>query len=700
MFDFPDQSTLCQLPYLSVGGRLERFLPDWERLPRDEYVIETIARGHLLPFMKNSKPTFRGVKYTCVAKDKMIVLLEEVKKLLDKGAIQQLHHSQIQMGFYSHYFLVTKKTGEFRPIINLKELNQTLIVPSFKMESIRTITMALQSQDYMASLDLKDAYFHVPIAKKHQKYLRFAILDKAYQYKVLPFGLSSSPRVFTKVLSPVIAKIRLLGVHIYPYLDDLLIRAQSQERLKESVKIAIESLISVGFVINLKKSETIPVQNIEYIGGVFNTREEKVSLPLRRVQALIKIVKSMKVGQYKITIFWLKILGVMASTIFLVKNARLRLRPIQLYFLAKWKGKQSMNFPIIINNFVFQHLQWWIEENNLLCALPLFPPHHQVVITTDASLDGWGGFVDMNHMTQGMWNNHQKSFHINNLELLAVELTLKRFVDLVKNKIVLIRSDNITTCFYINKSGGTKSLELCSQTWNLMLWCINQGIELRAVFLPGISNCVADSLSRFRKVDQNQLSVHIDGKEWSLDQTLIDAVFLALESPQVDLFATVLNKKLPIFCSLTYGKGEYCVDAMSINWERIYGYAFPPIPMIPRIIRKVRKDKAIVLLIAPIWPRRSWYSDLLDLLCHPPILIPIKENMLFQKGVYHNNPQFLKLAAWKLSGKDYLIKEFRKNLSTLFYQQGPIQPKEFIMDNGSALQIGVIQGLSIPLFHL
>ena len=68
---------------------------------------------------------------------------------------------------------------------------------------------------WLASIDLKDAYFHIPIYRGHWKYLRFCIAGKVYQFLVLPFGLSSAPRVFTKILLALIAYLHSQGVHIY-----------------------------------------------------------------------------------------------------------------------------------------------------------------------------------------------------------------------------------------------------------------------------------------------------------------------------------------------------------------------------------------------------------------------------------------------------------------------------------------------------
>ena len=105
--------------------------------------------------------------------------------------------------------LVTKATGEWRPIIDISSLNVFVHCPSFTMETPRSILGALQQGQ--TSLNLKDAYFHIGINPADRRYLRFCHNGTTWQFTVLPFGLSISPRVFTKTLKPVLAYAHAVG---------------------------------------------------------------------------------------------------------------------------------------------------------------------------------------------------------------------------------------------------------------------------------------------------------------------------------------------------------------------------------------------------------------------------------------------------------------------------------------------------------
>ncbi len=101
--------------------------------------------------------------------------------------------AEMRQGFYSPYFIVPKKGGCLRPILDLRVLNRALHKHPFKMLTHRRMIKCIQPQDWFAAIDLKDAYFHVSILPRHRPFLQFAFEGQAWQYRVLPFGLSVSP---------------------------------------------------------------------------------------------------------------------------------------------------------------------------------------------------------------------------------------------------------------------------------------------------------------------------------------------------------------------------------------------------------------------------------------------------------------------------------------------------------------------------
>ncbi|MES9906572.1 MAG: reverse transcriptase domain-containing protein [Sedimenticola sp.] len=142
----------------------------------------------------------------------------EVAQLLNEGVIVP---SQYESGQYvSNIFLVSKTNGKFRPVINLKQLNKHVHYEHFKQETFPFVLELIQKCDFLTSLDLKSAYFSIPIDKDSQKYLKFHWRGQLYKFLCLAFGLSSAPFCFTKTLKPVYGFFRQNGIRCSYYIDD------------------------------------------------------------------------------------------------------------------------------------------------------------------------------------------------------------------------------------------------------------------------------------------------------------------------------------------------------------------------------------------------------------------------------------------------------------------------------------------------
>ncbi|KZR97418.1 Uncharacterized protein APZ42_007730, partial [Daphnia magna] len=184
-----------------VGARLRYFSKRWASFTNDPWVLDTVTRGVKIDFI--SEPLQR-VPPCCVAmsEEMQAVCDAEVANLLDKKAISEIAGDSI--GFVCSFFCVPKKTGGFRPIVNLKPVNKFINYEHFKMESLETVRFLVREGDWFIKLDLKDAYLTVPVHVSHQKYLRFAWRGRIYEFCCMAFGLAPAPRIFTKLLKVVV----------------------------------------------------------------------------------------------------------------------------------------------------------------------------------------------------------------------------------------------------------------------------------------------------------------------------------------------------------------------------------------------------------------------------------------------------------------------------------------------------------------
>src|SRR4029434_10784530 len=118
----------------------------------------------------------------------------------------------------------------------------------------RRLVQFIRPNDWFITIELKDAYFHVPIHHRHRRYLRFAFGGIANQFNALPFGLALAQSVFPKCVAAAIAPLRLRGLRVYNYLDDWLIAAHSEAAAMQDGHLVVARLYRLGFVINREKS--------------------------------------------------------------------------------------------------------------------------------------------------------------------------------------------------------------------------------------------------------------------------------------------------------------------------------------------------------------------------------------------------------------------------------------------------------------
>ena len=395
----------------------------------------------------------------------------------------------------------------------------------------------------------------------------------------------------------------------------------------------------------------------------FQTHRNLVKLPTKRVEPIVACVRLVLTHHSSSARTWLRLLGLLNAAADIVPDGRLFLRPLQLFLLAHWKPSAGrLDAAIPLNEAVVGHLQRWTDTTWLQEGIPLKAPAPEISICTDASYAGWGAHILPSFdSTRGTWTRTEAHLHSNHLEMLAVELALHRWEDRCVGSPVLILSDNSTVVAYIQKSGGTHSPSLCMIAYRLLLWCRSRRIVLVARHIPGRLNVLADSLSRRGQ------PIHT---EWSLCPAIFRWIKTLWETPMVDLFATRWNFKLPTFVSPVPDPTAWAVDALSINWNGLIAYAFPPTVLVPKVIAKVRESTAVVILIAPFKWDKVWTTDLLALATHPPIPLPEKRTLLKQprETLFHPCPERLQLHAWRLcatqsQGDTSRMKQWRRSLT-------------------------------------
>ena len=571
----------------------------------------------------------------------------EVKLLKLKGVIEEAPLSQ---GFYSHLFVVTKSTGGYRPILDLSILNRYVLTTKFRMETVRTVMSAIRENDWMASLDLQDAYFQVPVHRESRKFLRFTWEGKVYQFRVLCFGLATAPQVYTRMMAPVSAALHRQGIRLLRYLDDWLVLASSE---KEAYRI-IQSLLSLcsnlGIMINWEKSSLSPSQIMTYLGMEIHSRSLKVFPTERRLvnlQEHLELFLSLNAPPAK---DWMTLLGHMSSLIHMIPGARRRMRSLQAQLSQQWDRQvQGDYFPIPWTDSCLEDLRWWSQKRNLRTGQSLMMASPDLFLYTDASLGGWGASLLQDSISD-IWSPLEKTLHINLLELRAIRLGLLHFTEIMRGKTVAVFSDNATALSYIAKEGGTRSASLNDEAQKILRWAEVHSVKILTQFVRGSSNVLADCLSRRSQVIST---------EWTLHQDVCNLLWKLWGYPTVDLFATRLNFRLPNFVSPFLDPLAIGTDAFLYNWDHQDLYAFPPFPLVRKVLNKLSSARNTnLILIAPFWPQKEWFPDLMRASVDIPRRLPSRRDLLRQPHVrrFHQGLHALPLIAWRLSSDCSIIK--------------------------------------------
>ena len=245
----------------STSRRLSTALLADLGMPRSQPKGSINFEGGLCTSIQSQAPTSQRPpdnQWLCRPPQRNLSLRQSVQTLLHKRAME-IVRVRTSLAFYNRLFIVPKPNRKWRPVLDLSALNKFFSVKTFKMETPETIRISLQP-------DFSYAYFHIPIHTGSWKYLRFHFQNQSYQFRALPFGLSTAPMEFTCVVKEVQLMAQARGIRIHQYLDDWLILAPTKESCHQGTQSLLVLCQELGWLVNLQKSELEPQQVFEFVG--------------------------------------------------------------------------------------------------------------------------------------------------------------------------------------------------------------------------------------------------------------------------------------------------------------------------------------------------------------------------------------------------------------------------------------------------
>ena len=256
----PPGTALCAPPDVFVlRQRLASKLAWWKDAGACRQILRTIRHGVHLEFVRKPHP-FQA-RPIPVPDRWRPWLHQELDRAIAAGA----YEAATCTDFVAPAFII-KQRNKLRLVINFRQINKSCIDMSCRYEGLRDLRHLLQRNDWMLSLDLQDAYWHIPVAQDHRKYLTFCIDGRTLQCAALPFGWKGSPLTFTKVMRAFVKYLRSRGIRCLrlPYLDDLaFFISGSRSRALSARDIIEEALRDAGLIRKASKGRRLDSEGLQ-----------------------------------------------------------------------------------------------------------------------------------------------------------------------------------------------------------------------------------------------------------------------------------------------------------------------------------------------------------------------------------------------------------------------------------------------------
>ena len=595
---------------------MKYFIHNWEQITSDETILSWV-RGVHIGFEPGLRQLFVPSQRSFGPEEDNFVN-QKVNELLQKGIIEPSSHEDGEI--ISTIFIVEKKGGGYRLILNLKPFNDQIENVHFKMETLENVIQMMKPASFMASIDWADAYFSVPVAKEHRLVLKFIWKGQLYEFTCFAMGLCEAPRKFTKLGKTLFSHLRKWGHENAIYLDDSWLQSDTFLQCLDNVSDTVSLSDALGFTINFEKSHLIPTQRIEYLGCILDSLLMAVFLTPQKTKKIQDLSQAFLTFDRCSIRRLAQLLGCFISCKVVVPHAPVFYKRSEIFKnqILRLHGGDYETI-IQIPDVVFEDVKWW--NDNIGCQVRYLESCPPVCdIFTDASDTGWGAFCN-GQKIGGDWNVEERRWlHINYKELLAIFFAVKVFLTGKSDIHVRLFIDNTTALAYVNNFGGNKP-HLNKLARRLWLWLLERRIKVSAAYIKSCDNVQADEASRAN---------YSGPKEWKLHPKVFGEINRLYGPLTHDLMASRLNRQLPLYFSLYPDPDALAVDCFTRRWEGFNAYVFPPFisSVVLKILRKVRQEEIQLTLVLPLWPQQPWFPQVLALTIATPLLLPESNNLL------------------------------------------------------------------------
>ena len=287
---------------LSAKGNLRANIEFWKSIGAPYFILSLIENGYKLPFASSPEPVkLRNNKSARFHAD---FVDQAIHELVLSGRVCVVAKKPLVVNPLS---VSVQPCGKKRLILDLRHVNKCLLKQRVKFEDWKVALSYFTKGSYMFSFDLKSGYHHVEISQEHQTYLGFSweVADSGdeifYVFTVLPFGLSTAPYVFTKLLKPLVKRWRLQGICIAIFLDDGWGIVEDKQYCHATARAVRNDLSSAGFIANDEKSVWEPTQVLDWLGLTWNSIMGTLKIVDRRITKILKTIDHIINSNFKVS---------------------------------------------------------------------------------------------------------------------------------------------------------------------------------------------------------------------------------------------------------------------------------------------------------------------------------------------------------------------------------------------------------------
>ena len=578
-------------------GNISSCADFWRSFVRSSWVMDWIECGYRLMW-EQAAPAPKESPNSPSAGAHGEFVSSAIAEMLLAGAITQLPFGA-RPAVVSPLGVVPKPRSEkLRLIINMRYVNRHLIKRVFKFEGLADLADLAKKGDFAISYDLTSGYYHVALHPSSRSFVGFSWKGKYYVYNRLPFGLSTAPWVFSKVMRELVMFWRRSGIRVLPYLDDFLFLEQGEQACLQMSRRVESDFFAAGLQINKEKCCRTPSQQIRHLGFDVDLAAGKFSVPSDKWEALKASVDALltaRRGRVQAR--------TVASLVGTVISMRLAWGPVsQLYtrhLYALINSVVSLNCWIVVSEEAANELLFWQQLPQLRFVADIWPCTKglAVRVATDASDMGWGGITltGPREVAHEYFTEEESRESSTFRELLGVRRCLQALVRRCEGRLVVLQVDAMNLLGVINR--GSRRLALNELARDLFWFCLRHEITLSVEWVPREENSLADDISKLLIPD-----------DWMLSKKYFQLLDRRWGPHTCDLFASQANNQCAKFYSLHWCRGSAGVNAFGYDWSTDNCWVNCPYRLIGRVWRCLQAQGAAASLLVPLWESATWWQ--------------------------------------------------------------------------------------------